>query len=74
MIHRITLDVLYVRMHTHVYVFHFSYKPVQMVHIMTPLKEDFERLFRDTFSLKHNARFLSSVQVHVHTYVHILHE
>ena len=43
--------------------FCFSYKPVQMVHIVAPLKEQFERLFHATFSQKHNARFLASVQV-----------
>ena len=42
---------------------HFSYKPVQMVHIVAPLKEEFEELFRATFSLKQNAHFLASVQV-----------
>jgi midasin len=40
-----------------------GYKPVQMVHIVAPLKEEFERLFHATFSHKHNARFLASVQV-----------
>jgi midasin len=39
-----------------------GYKPVQMVHIVAPLKEEFEELFRATFSLKQNAHFLASVQ------------
>ena len=34
-----------------------------MVHIVAPLKEEFEELFRATFSLKQNGHFLASVQV-----------
>lgn len=37
-----------------------------MIHIVTPLKDEFEQLFRATFSLKQNARFLASVQVRVY--------
>jgi midasin len=42
-----------------------GYKPVQLVHVVTPLKEEFEELFRATFSVKHNAYFLASVQTSV---------
>lgn len=41
----------------------FSYKPVQLTHIVAPLRERFEKLFQATFSLKQNAQFLASVQV-----------
>ena len=34
-----------------------------MSHLVAPVKEEFERLFHATFSLKQNALFLSSVQV-----------
>ena len=50
--------------------FCISYKPVQMVHIVAPLKEEFEELFRATFSLKQNAHFLASVQVCYFVIVH----
>lgn len=62
---------MYVYIYTYVYhifidAFLFSYKPLQMIHIVTPLKEEFEQIFRATFSLKQNARFLASVQVRVY--------
>ncbi|CAG0889502.1 unnamed protein product [Darwinula stevensoni] len=38
-----------------------GYKPVEVRHIIRPLKEDFERLFAATFSLAQNEKFLSHV-------------
>ena len=53
----------FIRVHFCVHILFFSYKPVQLTHIVAPLRERFENLFRATFSLKQNAQFLASIQV-----------
>ena len=39
-----------------------GYKPVEMKHIVAPVRENFEALFCKTFSRKQNVKFLSHVQ------------
>ncbi|XP_076823935.1 midasin-like isoform X3 [Clavelina lepadiformis] len=39
-----------------------GYKPAQMRHYVAPVREDFEKLFPQTFSQKQNQKFLSHVQ------------
>ena len=40
-----------------------SFKPVDVGHLVTPLRERFEFLFRRSFSVKHNKEFLEHIQV-----------
>ncbi|XP_032235337.2 midasin-like isoform X2 [Nematostella vectensis] len=39
-----------------------GFKPVEMKQLVRPVKEEFERLFNQTFSRKQNVKFLSHVQ------------
>lgn len=41
----------------------FSFKPVPVTQIVLPVREQFEKLFHATFSLKQNAKFLANIQV-----------
>ena len=40
-----------------------SFKPVDVGHLVTPLREHFEFLFRRSFSIKRNKEFLEHIQV-----------
>ena len=40
-----------------------SFKPVDVGHLVTPLRERFEFLFRRSFSVKRNKEFLEHIQV-----------
>ena len=44
------------------YVF-VRFKPVQVLQLVSPVREEFEQLFHATFSVKQNAKFLANIQV-----------
>lgn len=49
------------------YIFDLNYrfKPLQMSSLVAPCREEFERLFHETFSVKDNAEYLSNIQVSI---------
>ena len=39
-----------------------GFKPAQLCHLVAPVREEFERLFPKTFSMKQNMKFLTHIQ------------
>ena len=44
----------------------FRFKPLEISKLVAPCREEFERLFHITFSVKDNAQYLNNIQVSVH--------
>ncbi|XP_066999962.2 midasin [Anabrus simplex] len=40
-----------------------GYKPVDLKYVAAPVREEFEKLFRDYFSVSHNAKFLDNISI-----------
>ena len=44
------------------------FKPLEISKLVAPCREEFERLFRVTFSVKDNAQYLNNIQASVHNW------
>ena len=42
------------------------FKPLEISKLVAPCREEFERLFHVTFSVKDNAQYLNNIQVSMH--------
>ena len=44
--------------------YHFRFKPIHLSQLLAPLRDKYEKLFMETFSVRENKKFLEKIQVH----------